>query len=70
MITITTCHTRGSNGIKTICRKWTDKFQGQIYSVPKLEFHECPAFGEKVYDREAMRKIATHSPALMRARVS
>ena len=28
-----------------------------------LEFHECPACGEKVFDREAMRKIQTHSPA-------
>ena len=56
--------------MKKVCRKWTGKYHGQAYSVPRLEFHECPACGEKVYDREAMRKIEAHSPALVKVRTS
>lgn len=70
MLTITKRPACGSNKIRKVRRKWTGQFHGQTYSVPGLEFHECPACGEKVYDREAMRKIETYSPALMRARVS
>ena len=57
MLTITKCPTCGSNKIKKVRRKWSCTIHGQTYSVPRLEFHECPACGEKVYDREAMRKI-------------
>lgn len=59
MLTITKCPTCGSDEIKKVRRKRTGKFQGQTYSVPRLEFHECPVCGEKVYDREGMRKIAS-----------
>ncbi len=67
MTPLATGPTCGSNKIKKVQKKWTGKFHGQTYSVPRLEFHECPACGEKVYDREAMRKIETHSPALVEA---
>jgi hypothetical protein len=67
---LTTSPSCGSNKIKNVCRKWTDKFHGQTYSVPRLEFHERLACGEKVYDREAMRKIDAHSPAFLKARAS
>jgi YgiT-type zinc finger domain-containing protein len=70
MIAITQCPSCRSEKIKKARRKWTGKFHGQTYSVPRLEFHECPACGEKVYDREAMRKIEAHSPALVKARAS
>ncbi|NGZ95778.1 MAG: hypothetical protein CV089_06555 [Nitrospira sp. WS110] len=70
MLTITKCPTCGSNKIKKVCRKWIGKFHGHAYTVPKLEFHECPDCGEKVYDREAMRKIEAHSPSLTKARAS
>ncbi len=43
--------------IKKVCRKWGGKFRGQTYSIPRLEFHECLACGEKVYDRETMRGL-------------
>ncbi len=70
MLTITKCPTCGSDKIKKIRRKWTGTARGQTYSVPRLEFYECPSCGEKVYDREAMRKIEAHSPALVKARAS
>ena len=70
MLIITKCPTCGSGKIKKVRRKWTSKFQGQTYSVPRLEFHECPACGEKVYDREAMRKIEAHYPAFSKTSTS
>ncbi|MBH0199889.1 MAG: type II toxin-antitoxin system MqsA family antitoxin [Nitrospira sp.] len=70
MLQISKCPSCGSNKIKKVRRKWTGKYQGQLYSVPRLEFHECPACGEKVYDCEAMRKIEAHSPAFVKARAS
>ena len=59
---ITTCLSCGSGKIKKVKKNWKGKFQGQKYTVPSLEYHECPSCGEKVYDREAMRKIESHSP--------
>lgn len=70
MTLITNCPTCGSNKIKKVRKKWTGKSHGQTYSVPRLEFHECPACGEKVYGREAMRKIEAHSPTQLKARAS
>jgi YgiT-type zinc finger domain-containing protein len=63
MIEITICPTCGSNKIKKVKRDWTDDFKGEVYTVPDLEFHECPACGEKLYDAQAMRKIEAYSPA-------
>ena len=31
--------------------------QGTRYSVPNVEFHECPDCGERVYDALAIRQI-------------
>jgi YgiT-type zinc finger domain-containing protein len=59
---ITTCPSCGSNKIKKVRRNFTGKCRGETYIVPALEYHECPACGEKVFDREAMRKIEAHSP--------
>ena len=56
-IKITICPTCGSKNIKKVRQNWTGKFQGQTYTVPNLELHECPDCGERVYDREAMRRI-------------
>jgi len=60
---ITTCPSCGSKKIKKVKKNWKGELQGQKYTVPGLEYHECPNCGEKVYDREAMRKIESHSPA-------
>lgn len=68
MLKITTCPTCGSNKIKKVKRDWTDDFQGESYTVPALEFHECPDCGERLYDRDAMRKIESYSPAYAKAR--
>ncbi len=59
-----------SGRIKKVHRRWVGKYRGRTYTVPALKFYECPASGEKVYDREAMRKIEARSPALVKARVS
>ncbi len=62
MIKITICPTCGSDKIKKVRRNWAGKVQSKTYIVPNLEYYECPNCGEKVYDREAMRKIEAHSP--------
>lgn len=67
MLTITVCPSCGSKKIKRVRREWTGEYEGQSYTVPRLEFHECPDCGEKVYDREAMRQIESHSPAFLKA---
>jgi hypothetical protein len=41
----------------------TRKYRGKPYTVPALEFHECPQCGEKLYSPEAMREIEAVSPA-------
>ena len=66
---ITVCPSCGSEEIEKVCRDWSGSFEGRSYTVPSLEFYECPACGEKVYDREAMRKIQGHSPAFARSEV-
>ncbi len=63
MLKITICPTCGSRKIKRVKRNWTDEFEGQRYTVTNLTFHECPDCGERLYDRDAMRKIEAHSPA-------
>jgi len=63
---ITHCPTCGSKQIKKIRRNWTGKYKNHIYTVPALEFYECPVCGEKVYDRDAMHQIEAHSPGFAR----
>lgn len=66
-LNITTCPSCGSKRIKRLRRDATRNFKGKEYTVPNLEYYECPDCGEKVYDREAMRLIEAHSPAFNRA---
>jgi YgiT-type zinc finger domain-containing protein len=66
-LNITTCPSCGRKKIKRVRRDSTRKFEGHEYTVPNLEYYECPDCGEKVYDREAMRQIQSHSPAFKRA---
>ena len=68
-IQIRTCPTCGSDKIQRVVRDVTRKYKGQTYTVPSIEFHDCPHCGEKVYDREAMLKIEAYSPAYRRGRV-
>lgn len=62
MLKITICPNCSSNKIKKVRRNWLGKARGKSYIVPALEYYECPNCGEKVYDREAMRKIEAYSP--------
>jgi YgiT-type zinc finger domain-containing protein len=66
---ITVCPSCGSPKIKKVRRNWSGTYQGHSYTVPSLEFYECPACGEKVYDRQAMREIEARSPAFASAHV-
>lgn len=66
---ITMCPSCGSKRIKEVRRNWSSQFRGQTYTVPNLEFYECPECGEKVYGREAMRRIEAHRAAHTRSRV-
>jgi YgiT-type zinc finger domain-containing protein len=63
---ITICPSCGSNKIKKVRRNWSGEFQGRSYTVRSLEFYECPVCDERIYDRQAMRKIEDHSPAFGR----
>lgn len=66
MLKITTCPSCGSGKVKKIRRNWTGSFKAKRYTVPNLQYYECPDCGEKVYDRDAMREIEAHSPAFER----
>ncbi len=65
---ITTCPVCDNQHIKRVTRDWVGTFQGETYTVPSLEFYECPECGEKIYDRHAMQKIETFSPAFDKTR--
>lgn len=65
MFEITICPSCGGP-IKKVKKNWTGSFRGLYYTVPDLEYYECENCGEKVYDRETMRKIESYSPAFAR----
>lgn len=67
---IKSCPTCGSKRIKLVCKDITRTFKGQTYTAPSIEYYECPACGEHVYDREAMRKIESYSPAFAHKRAA
>ncbi|MGA2136686.1 MAG: YgiT-type zinc finger protein [Bryobacteraceae bacterium] len=66
---INQCPTCGSNKIKAVKRTWHGDFAGQSYTVPNLEFHECPVCGERVYEPDALRMIQERSPAFAKRRM-
>lgn len=66
MLKITTCPSCGSKKIRKVRRNWTGQFEGKTYTVPSLEYYQCPDCGERVYGREAMRRIEEYSPAFDR----
>ncbi|MBI1748304.1 MAG: YgiT-type zinc finger protein [Acidobacteria bacterium] len=69
MIKITICPSCGSKRIKKRQRNWIGRYEGKTYVVPNLEYYECPDCAEKVYDRRAMKRIETHSPAIEKSRL-
>lgn len=60
---ITICPTCGSNKIRSIKKDQIREFNGQKYTVPDLEYQECPVCAEEIYDPNAVRKIEAYSPA-------
>jgi YgiT-type zinc finger domain-containing protein len=64
---ITKCPSCGSAKIKQVRRKWSGEYKGQSYTVGNLEFYECPACKEQVFDPEAMRAIEANSPAFVKS---
>jgi hypothetical protein len=62
-MTITKCPSCESDRIRRVCRSSSGEFRGRPYTVENLEFYQGPNCGERVYDREVMRKIEARSPA-------
>jgi YgiT-type zinc finger domain-containing protein len=63
-LNITECPTCGSNKIKKVKENWSSESEGKKYSIPLLEYYKCPNCGEKVYGKEAMRRIQENSPGI------
>ncbi|MFN8489579.1 MAG: YgiT-type zinc finger protein [Caldilineaceae bacterium] len=57
------CPNCGSDQIKKVRRNWVGKSKGKSYTVPDLEFYECPICQERIFDLEALRQMQVHSPA-------
>jgi YgiT-type zinc finger domain-containing protein len=58
------CPTCGSGQIKKGKKDLRGEYQSKKYSVPSLSFYECLNCGEKVYDREVIRRIEEKSPRI------
>ena len=69
MIVIEKCPSCGSYKIRKLRRNWVGKHNGLDYVVPDLQYYECPDCGERVYDRDAMRRIEEIGRASCRERV-
>jgi len=48
--------------MEMVRRDWTGVVAGQAYTVPDLEFYECPGCDEKVFDTHALQRIEAASP--------
>jgi len=57
------CPNCGSDQIAAVCRSLVREFEGESYTVPDLQFYECPVCEERIFDRDAMRKLQQYSPA-------
>jgi len=60
MLDIRICPTCGSKRIRRVRRGVRRTVGGEQFVVPGVEFHECPDCGEKLYGREAMRKLESY----------
>jgi len=68
MLKITECPACGSDKIRRVRKNLRRESHGKAYVIPRLAFWECPACGERLFDRDAMRKIEAHRPTRSRAR--
>ena len=62
-LTIKTCPNCGSDQITKVCRDWHGNYKGEEYTVPALEFYECPVCSERVFEPATLRQIREYSPA-------
>jgi len=60
---IKTCPTGGSRSIRLVGKDDRGRFKGKAYVAPDVEYYECPACGEKLFGREAMRRIESFRPS-------
>jgi YgiT-type zinc finger domain-containing protein len=67
-LSISTCPSCGSSAIRKIKGKWSGNFRGKKFTVPALEYFDCPSCHEKVYPPQAMRRIQECSPAYAKSR--
>lgn len=63
MHTIKSCPTCGSRRIRRVRRDVSGTWMGQPFIAKSIEFHYCPICDEKVYDREALRRMQSFYPA-------
>ncbi len=63
MVKIRTCPSCGGKKIKQVRHDLIGKIMNHSYRVPNLNFYECSNCKEKIYDRQAMKKIEAYSPA-------
>ncbi len=68
MLKIKICPSCGSPTVKKVQETWVGTYKNKEYIVPSLEYYRCSHCGEKLYDREAMRKIEAVSPAFVKRR--
>jgi len=54
---LTFCLNCYSKNLKKVRRTVSGTRQGKRYSVPGVEFYECPDCGERIYDPVAVRQI-------------
>lgn len=60
------CPTCGSKRITHVKRNLVRTYRGRHYVVPDLEFSECLNCNERLFDRDASRRIDECSPAFAR----
>lgn len=56
-IKLSICPNCGSKNLKKVRKTVSTNRQGKRYSVPAVQFYECPDCGERIYDPTAMRQI-------------
>jgi ribosomal protein L37AE/L43A len=60
------CPTCARSHVRRVKRDVECNFRGLVFKARAIEFHECPDCGEKLYDREAMRKMESFRPKTRR----
>ena len=65
-IKLSVCPSCSSRKLKKVRKTVSGTRQGKRYSVPAVEFYECPDCGERIYDPTAMRQIEQRSHTVVR----